>query len=141
MANKSEARQSGGCQCGAVRFSVSKPPESAAAVCHCLSCRKSVGAPLVGWAMFTQDAVQVSGVLPTVYVSSEGVKRSFCGTCGTSLFFEADYISGLIDITTESFDDPDAMTPTAQIWVSQEGACMKTLKDMVRFDALPPNAG
>ena len=140
MTNNIEARQSGGCQCGAVKYSVSAPPEFTA-VCHCSSCRKSVGAPLVGWAMFTSDAVQVSGNALIVYTSSQGVQRSFCGTCGTSLFFEADYISGLIDITTESFDDPEAMIPTAQIWASQEGACMKKLKDMVRFDALPPNPG
>ena len=140
MTKTTETRQSGGCQCGAVRFSVSTPPEFAA-VCHCPSCRKSVGAPLVGWAMFENSAVQVSGDTLTVFASSDGVKRSFCSTCGTSLFFEADYISGLIDITTESFDAPDSVTPTAQIWAAQEGACIRTLKEMVRFDALPQASG
>lgn len=127
----------GGCHCGSVRYSIDGEMHFAA-VCHCHSCRKSAGAPIVSWAMFDAGAVEVNREDAAVYASSEGVKRTFCPTCGTSLFFEAEYIAGLIDVTTESLDDPDAIVASAQIWTSNEGACARALTDMARFEELPP---
>lgn len=77
----------------------------------------------------------------TEFASSEGVTRSFCATCGTTLFFEADYLPGLVDITTESFDAPCTdILPKAQIWTTHETECVKALAGMARFEALPPQA-
>lgn len=126
----------GGCLCGDIRFEIDGDAHFTA-VCHCPSCRKSAGAPLVGWVMFDQAAIACDRSKIAVYGSSDGVRRSFCGTCGTTLFYEADFIPGLIDITTESFDDPSAVLPTAQIWTKHETSCVKGLNSMVRFDELP----
>lgn len=128
---------SGGCQCGGVRYEVDGALHFSA-VCHCPSCRKAAGAPLVGWAMFEIAAVTCDRSTTKVFESSEGVSRSFCPACGTTLFFEADFLPGLMDITTESLDDPDAARPTAQIWTKNETECVKTLGTMVRFEELPP---
>ncbi|MEE2878569.1 MAG: GFA family protein [Pseudomonadota bacterium] len=129
----------GGCLCGNVRFKVDGALHFSA-LCHCPSCRKSAGAPLVGWAMFEQGALTVDRSRLTVHASSEGVERSFCGRCGTTLFFEADYLPGLIDITTESFDAPQDLCPTDQIWTQHETGCVKAMGTMRRHDALPPQA-
>ncbi len=129
----------GGCQCGQVRFALQGEPVFSA-VCHCPSCRKSAGAPLVGWAMFPVDALACDRSKLTVHASSPGVRRSFCGTCGTTLFFEADYMSGMIDITTESFDTPDAVLPAAQIWTRHETETVRRLAGMTRFEQEPPTA-
>ena len=128
---------SGGCLCGDVRFEVDGEPHFSA-VCHCPSCRKSAGAPLVGWVMFDLAALDCDRSKVSVYESSPGVRRSFCGACGTTLFFEADFIPGLIDITTESFNDPGLVIPTAQIWTIHETNCVQNLRNMTRFEALPP---
>jgi hypothetical protein len=127
----------GGCQCGKVRYRIDGEIQFAA-VCHCPSCRKSAGAPLVGWAMVETGALSVDRASVSVYMSSEGVRRSFCGTCGTSLFFEADYLDGLVDITTESFDEPDRVQPTDQIWTRHETGCVRALAGMMRHEELPP---
>ena len=127
----------GGCQCGKVRFRIDGTVHFTA-VCHCPSCRKSAGAPLVGWAMVEAGALSANREAVSVYASSEGVRRSFCGQCGTTLFFEADYMPGLVDITTESFDAPDLVQPTDQIWTRHETGCVKALGSMVRHEALPP---
>jgi len=128
---------SGGCQCGAVRFEVEGELHFAC-VCHCPSCRKAAGAPIVGWAMFEQSALSCDRQSVQVYQSSKGVERSFCSTCGTTLFFEAEFIPGLIDITTESFDDPDTVKPTAHIWTIHETECARSLAGLHRFEELPP---
>lgn len=128
---------SGGCQCGQVRYDVDGDLHFAA-VCHCPSCRKSSGAPIVSWAMFERDAVHWDTSVSKSYASSEGVRRSFCPTCGTTLFFEAEYIAGLIDITVESADVPEQLLPQAQIWTQHETTCLKKMNTMERFEALPP---
>lgn len=130
-------KYSGGCQCGHVRYAVDGELHFAA-VCHCPSCRKSSGAPVVSWAMFERSDVTWDETRPKKFQSSEGVQRSFCPHCGTTLFFEADYIEGLVDITVESADDPDQLLPRAQIWTQHETACLKTIGQMERYDALPP---
>ena len=43
----------GGCHCGAVRYSVAGEPQHVA-LCHCSDCRKSAGAPMVSWAAFAE---------------------------------------------------------------------------------------
>lgn len=128
---------SGGCFCGDVRFKVEGDPHFSG-VCHCPSCRKSAGAPLVGWVMFDTAAIGCDRSKIAIYQSSEGVRRSFCSKCGTTLFFEADFLPGLTDVTTESFDQPDAVQPTAQIWTTHETNCVKNLNDMIRFPEFPP---
>ena len=130
---------SGSCLCGEVKFEVSGEAHFSC-VCHCPSCRKAAGAPLVGWVMYDRSSVTVDETKTAVFHSSEGVRRSFCPSCGTTLFFEADMIPGLIDITTESFDDPDAVRPSAQIWTRHETDCVKDLSKMMRFEEFPPQA-
>jgi hypothetical protein len=118
--------------CGAVRYSVDGQPMMIA-LCHCSMCRRAVGAPAVAWAMFTKEQVQIKGAIKQ-YTSSPGVQRQFCGVCGTSLAFTADYIEGLIDITVASFDQPEALPPMFQYWESRR------LPWFRRDDALPSHA-
>lgn len=127
----------GGCLCGAVRFEVTGAPEFSC-LCHCPSCRKAAGAPLVGWVMFAVPGLHCDRTSVADFASSEGARRSFCSKCGTSLFFEADYMPGLIDITIEAFDQPDRVQPSAEIWTQYETKCVQSRPQLTRFEALPP---
>ena len=49
----------GGCHCGAVRYEA-EGDALTHALCHCSDCRRSAGAPMVGWTMYRQDAVKVT---------------------------------------------------------------------------------
>jgi hypothetical protein len=76
----------GGCLCGAVRFEVEGPLRDIV-VCHCSLCRRAgTNAAAYTWALrsalrlFATDALRV-------YVDANGRERSFCGTCGASLFW------------------------------------------------------
>ena len=51
---------SGGCHCGAVRYTVEGEPAHAA-LCHCRDCTRCAGAQMVGWALFPREAVTISG--------------------------------------------------------------------------------
>ncbi|MFC5739427.1 GFA family protein [Sinirhodobacter huangdaonensis] len=78
-----EAR--GGCQCGAVRFTISAGPADYG-LCHCRMCQRATGnafAPLFGVAA---DRITWQGA-PREWASSSVAARGFCPTCGTPLYY------------------------------------------------------
>ena len=131
--------QEGGCLCGQIRYQASGEP-LAVALCHCSFCRKASGAPAVAWALYPEDSVKVSSGEPRTHASSDGVRRQFCPDCGTQLLFAADYIPGLVDITTASLDNPNALPPAMHIWDASRLDWLQLADDLPRHVAFPPEA-
>ncbi len=127
----------GGCQCGAVRYTISGAP-LLTALCHCSMCRRALAAPAVAWAMFKAEQVSFRGRRPAEYASSPEAKRGFCAACGTPLRFTAGYIPGLIDITIGSFDRPEALPPALHYWDSKRLPWMTMADDLPRYPEFPP---
>ena len=104
----SSLRYSGGCQCGAVRFSaegLSRP-----SICHCRMCQKAFAAPY-GALVYAKKVEWTRGD-PKRFQSSKAVQRGFCGDCGTPLTYEWD---GKTDLSICAFDDPAAFPPAIQL--------------------------
>ena len=98
---------SGGCQCGRIRFRVTRPL-GRASICHCRMCQRATGnvfAPLV----YAED-VEFDGE-PARFASSDIANRGFCRDCGTPLFYEGHSGQGL-NLMIGALDDPDAAAPT-----------------------------
>ncbi|WP_017669547.1 GFA family protein [Blastomonas sp. AAP53] len=132
----------GGCHCGAVRFAVEttdKPEEAPrTALCHCADCRRCAGAPVMGWTAVASSTFRVLQGSPAVYQSSELAERSFCGRCGTGLFYiNETVLPGLVDIQTATFDDPDAFPAMAHIQAAEEIGWMKTAHELPKFERFP----
>jgi hypothetical protein len=105
----------GGCLCGAVRYRLAEAP-SEANICHCATCRRAAGAPSVAWATLPAAGFAWIAGRPVEHASSTGVTRTHCAACGTSLTYQARPDS--IDVTIASLDDPEAVPPTTEIWLS-----------------------
>lgn len=100
----------GGCQCGAVRFSAERL--GASSICHCRMCQKATGG-FFGPYADTEGLAWTKGA-PKYFQSSEAVKRGFCDACGTPLTFEMGENRGVM---IGALDDPEAAPPTTQlIW-------------------------
>ena len=127
----------GGCQCGTVRYRISGDPVMAA-LCHCSMCRRANAAPAVAWAMYAEPQVVFPAGTPTVYESSPGARRGFCGRCGTQISFTADYIPGIIDITIGSLDDPARVAPSFHYWESKRLPWVHFADDLPRHPEFPP---
>ena len=126
----------GGCRCGAIRYSAEGEPAHSA-LCHCADCRRSSGAPMVGWALFPQEAVSVEGT-PVTYESSPNTFRQFCGTCGTGLFYRNEAIfPGQVDIQVATLDDPDALPPQARIQTAEAPHWFARFTDLPAFERFP----
>ena len=100
----------GGCQCGAIRFAVSKSP-SRISICHCRMCQKATGAPFASFADIEKTDFAWTKGTPAAFQSSSIAMRDFCAACGTPLSFHR--IDGpRIEIMTGTFDRPDRVVPT-----------------------------
>ncbi len=127
----------GGCQCGAVRYEVSGTPQHAA-LCHCEGCRKSAGAPMVAWAAFAEDEMKILQGEAKVFNSSGNTMRSFCGTCGTGLFYRnEDFLPGVVDIQLVTFDDPATFAPGAHIQTAEQISWMADAHTLTAFERYP----
>lgn len=78
----------GSCLCGAVTIEVEGALELPAEACHCRMCRKQTGHFLAG-VNVRRDALTVHGAENVKWFrSSEKVRRGFCATCGSTLFWD-----------------------------------------------------
>lgn len=113
MTEGPEPALTGGCLCGRVRYRLKRV--QAAFFCHCSQCRKASGANALPWASVARaDFVLTAGKL-AVHASSAGVRRGFCGACGSPILFDKDG-EDAVDTTLGTLDRPDAVTPTHHIW-------------------------
>lgn len=104
---------SGSCACGAVQYEASAAPVNPH-YCHCLACRRSVGAPVVAWVNFPLAQFRWRRGVPTYYASSSAMRRGFCERCGTSLCTEED--DGYICVTIASLDQAAELAPEYHIY-------------------------
>jgi hypothetical protein len=105
----------GGCLCGAVRYRIDAAPLEAG-ICHCATCRRAAGAQSVAWVTVPAEGFAWTAGRASEFASSPGVVRTHCAACGTSLTFRA--TPDAIDVTIASLDDPKAVPPTKEIWLS-----------------------
>jgi hypothetical protein len=128
----------GGCHCGAIRYSVDGEA-IVHALCHCSDCRRHAGAPMVGWAMFKMNAVKVTKGTPKVYASSTDGRRHFCPACGSGLFFTNDKVlPGIIDVQSGTLDEPELLPPRVHVQAAERLGWMKTAHELPAFDRYPP---
>ena len=128
---------SGQCLCGAIRYQLEGEPK-AVSVCHCRDCRRSAGAPLVSWAMFSESALHLTQGQPKTINSSGTAMRSFCADCGTGLFYRnAAVLPGIVDIQSATLDDPEALPPALQIQTAERLDWIKRLHELPEFERFP----
>ena len=112
----------GSCLCGAVRFEVAGalPPPDA---CHCSKCRKHSGHFFASTDV-PRSALTIQGAKHlTWFHSSDKVRRGFCSTCGSSLFFDPlDQIKHpWIGVAMGAFDPPTDTKLAIHVFVADKG--------------------
>jgi len=106
------AHYTGGCLCGAVRIEIAAAPDRVG-ICHCLDCRKRLGALFLTFAVFPADAVTVTGETRVFN------NRHFCPTCGSPLFERYD---DKLELGVGCLDAIDQLTPTYETWTIRREA-------------------
>jgi hypothetical protein len=108
----------GRCLCGSVRYRAAGAPLWVTH-CHCESCRRATGAPLTTYAGFATESFAWTKGEPTSFASSPGVRRTFCGRCGTSLTYQGERWPGEMHVLAATLDRPEAVTPKGEAFAEE----------------------
>jgi len=97
--------------CGAARYEARGEPLEIGH-CHCPSCHQHTGAPIVTYVVFDADKVRFYGHERSIYKSSPGVRRAFCGQCGTALTWEGIFEeNAIVEFHIGTLDEPENFVP------------------------------
>lgn len=111
----------GSCLCRKVKFDVKQfVPHTTN--CYCSMCQKFHGAAYATFAVVHIDDLDIyqgEDSLQT-YVADNGSVRTFCGNCGSSLFFQGQAGGSDIDVALGVMDDDPKVVPEANIFTSSK---------------------
>jgi len=90
--------------------------------CHCRMCRKQHGAAFATYGQVKRAALTIADPDAQLrrYVSSEKATRTFCATCGSSLFWESSDHPELIGVAVGTLDVPLEVPILAHIFVGSK---------------------
>jgi hypothetical protein len=102
----------GHCQCGAVGFRITAPPEKVYH-CHCSMCRRLHGSMFGTYGLIARDALVLERGADSMtrFQSSAPFTRLFCRTCGCQMFVEEKGRADIILFMPGTCDWPSAEPP------------------------------
>ncbi len=122
----------GGCLCGTIRYRVDGPVEESG-YCHCRTCQKQSGAPVVAWFAVPRSQFAYVCGQPATYRASGKAAREFCSKCGTYMLFREDDPQATLGINTATLDEPALVPPTFHIWHESHISWFDTADGLPRF--------
>jgi hypothetical protein len=115
--------QTGGCQCGKIRYEIIEEPQLVY-TCHCTECQRLTGSAFSMGIAVPQRAFRLVGVEPRQLrrkADSGGVvTRWVCPECGTWVCGASSLDSGLHRVRAGTLDDTSWLRPTAHFWMSRK---------------------
>ena len=93
MKGNSSMTTTGRCLCGAIHYEYDSKPLDAIH-CHCDSCRRQTSSPVATFVLVPKTALRFTRGQPKEFASSPGVRRSFCGECGSPIAYQTAAATG-----------------------------------------------
>ena len=131
---------SGGCLCGAVRFTINEKPIVTRA-CWCKLCQTLASGNATINLAFQKNAVVITGELNDYRsIADDGNKmhRKFCPTCGVHMFSEAEERPNIIVVRAGTLDDTEHVKIEGIIWTSTTPSWAHLDPDIEHFSHQPP---
>jgi hypothetical protein len=112
----------GGCLCGAIRYTISAPI-TALRACNCRNCQKASGTGASVNAVVPTDAFRITQGTPKHYADSatqsgRTLSRYFCGECGSPIYGERNPKPGFVVVRAGTFDDSSGLKIATHIWTA-----------------------
>ena len=129
----SEQVTSGHCLCGGIRFELRAEPRFACH-CHCENCRRAHGAGVVTWVGHQRDELvfDEGEDLLLRYLSESGATRSFCGRCGTTLFYESERWPGEVHVAAGALAEGSELAPKLHVSADRAPAWCPIVDELPR---------
>ena len=131
-------RQTGGCQCGAVRYTLTKRPQTIYC-CHCTECQKQSSSAFGISVRVETAALTITGKTATWERLSLGkpMQCHFCPTCGNRLFHQRAAYGDRMNIKGGTFDDTGWIKPAGHIWTKSRQDWLVLPEDTLAYDGQP----
>ena len=84
-------------------------------------------ARLMGRVTYETQKAKLQAELLKVHESSPGTRRSFCGVCGTKLFFQSEKWPGETHVPLAAFDEPVDRPPQGHAFWGEHASWLPTL--------------
>ncbi|GGG70903.1 aldehyde-activating protein [Salipiger pallidus] len=126
--------RTGGCMCGAVRYTASSM--TGLGVCHCEQCRRWTGSALFAATVPASDMALEGAEHIRAFRSSAWASREFCGLCGSVLWYRFDKGEdggGDYEVTLGSLDDATGLVLEREIFADQQPDCWRLSGDHLRM--------
>lgn len=120
------------CECGGVAFEIATMRDTVT-MCHCGQCRRMSGHYLALTRADVADITFTSDATLTWYQSSPDARRGFCGTCGSTLFFQPNGANHY-GVAAGCIENPTGMTVGKHIFIDDKGDYYPTPGDAPLFD-------
>ncbi len=129
-------RWAGGCQCGAVRYVLTR--ESIAVyACHCRECQKQSASAFGLSLPFARAELELTGALAAYRRPTDSgsfTTGSFCPKCGVRLFHVSDRDPSRGTLKAGTLDDTSGLEPRFHIWTSRKQPWVQLAGDIPQFD-------
>lgn len=136
----------GGCMCGAVRFSVSRPLLGAL-YCHCKRCQQRTGTAFSVTALTEIGSLAVTDgddCIRTWDPGDGGWLKAFCATCGSQLYASDPQNPELVAVRMGSIDGDPGIRPLAHqftryaaVWQPIPDDGLPRFPERLSADAMP----
>lgn len=110
--------RTGGCLCGAVRFTITDAPVKYGA-CHCEMCRRWTGYALLAMTVPAESIAWEGEAHIRTLQTSDWAERAWCQRCGSGLYYHVTGgdMSANYEIPVGLFDDTSGLVLASEIYV------------------------
>ncbi|KQQ71303.1 MULTISPECIES: GFA family protein [unclassified Rhizobium] len=132
----------GGCTCGAVRYTVTGEPV-AMVDCQCRQCQRESGTGHTSNLVFAGATVTIEGQPSHWEATGDGgtvKRRAFCPTCGAPVSMTFPAMPDMFVIRAASLDAPDQYRPQIITWTDAAQPWDHLDPTLARFAKMPPAA-
>jgi hypothetical protein len=109
----------GGCLCGAIRYTITAPITELRA-CHCVHCQRASGSHGTVAAFVPRSGFTINQGTPKTFKtradSGRALVRYFCGECGSPIYSHRETTPEMIGVRAGTLDDSSGLKISTHIW-------------------------
>lgn len=117
------SEMTGGCQCGATRYSVTGEARQVLA-CHCTDCQRQSGSAFGLVMVIDENDFRLDkGEVKTFKGMSDAGREktgAFCPECGSRIYHIIAWRPGMLSVRAGTLDDTSRLKPSVHIWTKSK---------------------
>ncbi|MDO9417251.1 GFA family protein [Pararhizobium sp.] len=129
----------GGCACGALRYTILGEP-AVMLDCQCRQCQRDSGTGHQSHLTFVSAEVTTQGKASHWQNTGDGgtvKRRAFCPTCGAAVWLTFPAMPDVFIVTPASLDEPERYRPQMVSWTASGQVWDHLNPEVVTFERMP----